>query len=535
MLLEGGTTILYHNKPIEAALTDMGFDEWTDIQAQVIPLIQQGKDVIGHSQTGTGKTAAFTVPFLDRIDWESTHVQGLVLCPTRELAVQVKGEIDKIGAYLPKLRTLAIYGGESIHKQIIGLKHKPQIVVGTPGRIIDHINRKLLRLEQIDYLVIDEADEMLKMGFIDDIETILQAANPARQSVMFSATMPAPILRLTKRYLTKGELVSVVTDDGTNQDITQYYYHVHDKHKVESIARLLHVYTPERTLIFCNTKRKVDDVTRELTKKGFHVDKIHGDLAQANRLHVLDKFHSGVLDILVATDVAARGLDIKNVEVVINHDVPDKAEYYVHRIGRTGRIGNKGYSFTLVSKRERNALASILHYTKTTIKKRNVPTPEKVLSVRRQKQYEDLQQVIEQINTNPHIDLAEQLLESYDAIEVVKALLHKLERIDTSDAIVGDINADFAQPTSKDASSNGELNRYHLNVGKLQGLSPRSLADLISKKTKLHSSQIERIYITKTSSFFSIKQQKHNQVMKSLSNLTIGDKRTSVRLAKEQQ
>jgi ATP-dependent RNA helicase DeaD len=189
----------------------------------------------------------------------------------------------------------------------------------------------------------------------------------------------------------------------------------------------------------------------------------------------------------------------------------------------------------LVSKRERNALASILHYTKTTIKKRNVPTPEKVLSVRRQKQYEDLQQVIEQINTNPHIDLAEQLLESYDATEVVKALLHKLERIDTSDAIVGDINADFAQPTSKDASSNGELNRYHLNVGKLQGLSPRSLADLISKKTKLHSSQIERIYITKTSSFFSIKQQKHNQVMKSLSNLTIGDKRTSVRLAKEQQ
>lgn len=513
----------------------MGFDEFTPIQTQTIPLIQEGHDVIGHSQTGTGKTAAFAIPMLEQLDFESDKIQAIILCPTRELAVQVKGEIDRIGTYFPHLKTLAVYGGESIHKQIQGLKHKPQIIVGTPGRTIDHINRKLIRLGHVKYFVLDEADEMLKMGFIEDIETILEATNKDKQMVMFSATMAKPIIRITKRYMNNPKLISVITDEETNKDITQYYYQVQDKNKVEAIGRLLHVYNPKLTLIFCNTKRKVDTVTRELTKKGYNVDKIHGDLQQTARLHVLDKFHTGVLDLLVATDVAARGLDIKNVEAVINYDVPEKAEFYVHRIGRTGRIGNKGYSFTLVSRKDLGNLEEIFTFTKSTIKKRNIPTPEKVISVRQQKQAEEVHDIITNINTNPHFDLASQLLNENDATDVVQALLHKLSKNDSSNKVNGDINESFQKGHKNKSSDKGQMTRYHLNVGKVQGVTPKSLSQLIMKKTKLHNSQIDQIYVTRTSAFFSTKSSKMNQVMKNLSNITVGGKRTSIRLAKEQQ
>jgi ATP-dependent RNA helicase DeaD len=522
--------MIIQNEKINKALIEMGFEEYTTIQEEVIPLIYDGKDVIGHSQTGTGKTAAFAIPMLQKIDVSNETIQAIILCPTRELALQVKGEIDRIGKYIPKLKTIAIYGGESINKQIHALKHKPQIVIGTPGRTIDHINRKLVRLGHIKYVVLDEADEMLKMGFIEDIEFILSKTPTERQTVMFSATMAKPIVRLSKTYMNNPEVISVVTGEETNKDITQYYYQVHTKNKVEGVARLLHVYNPRLTLIFCNTKRKVDDITRDLTKKGYNVDKIHGDLQQAQRLHVLNKFHTGVLDILVATDVAARGLDIKNVEAVINYDVPEKAEFYVHRIGRTGRIGNKGYSFTLVSKKEQGLFQSILTFTKSSIKKRNIPTPEKVESVRKQKQIEEIEDVIQNINTNPMYDIADQLLENNSAEDVVKALLHKLQKKDSSEQINGDINESF---TSKKHSHNSdeESVRYHLNMGRNQGVTPQSLASLISKKTKLHNSQINDISVAKSSSFFSTNKSKQMRVMKSLTNITFAGKKTSVRIA----
>ena len=367
-----GGLMLYENKQIEKSLTEMGFENFTEIQERSIPLIKEGKDVIGHSQTGTGKTAAFTLPILDKLDFDSNSIQAIVLCPTRELAVQVKREIDKIGKYVPKLKTVAVYGGEAISNQIRGLKKKPQIIVGTPGRTIDHINRKLIKLDDIKFLVLDEADEMLKMGFKEDIETILEAANQERQTVMFSATMPRAILNITKKYMKNPIHISVITGDESNKDITQSYYNVNESNKVEAVGRLLTIHNSKLTLVFCNTKRKVDDVTQRLISKGYNVDKIHGDLPQTTRLDVLNKFHKGVLDILVATDVAARGLDIKNVEVVINFDVPEKAEYYVHRIGRTGRIGAKGLSFTFVTKKDNRRLQDIVKFSKATITKRNI-------------------------------------------------------------------------------------------------------------------------------------------------------------------
>ncbi|MBN2540546.1 MAG: DEAD/DEAH box helicase [Bacilli bacterium] len=522
----------YKNKKIEQSLTEMGFEEFTEIQTQTIPLIEAGKDIIGHSQTGTGKTAAFTLPMLERLDYNNSNIQAIIICPTRELAVQVKGEIDHIGKYLPNLKTVALYGGEIITKQIRSLKFKPQVVVGTPGRIIDHINRKLVRLENIDYLVLDEADEMLKMGFKEELETILDASNPNRQTVMFSATMPQAIVNITKKYMKEPELVSVVTGEETNKDITQYYYTIHEKNKVEGVARLLQVYNPKLTLIFCNTKRKVDDVTRELTKKGYNVNKIHGDLQQTTRMHVLDSFHEGVLDILVATDVAARGLDIKNVEAVINFDVPEKAEYYVHRIGRTGRIGNKGHSFTLVSKRELRRFDDVIAFAKSNIKKRNIPTPEKVIEVRKEQQIQEIEDIIENINISLHLDTADTLLQRNDPIHVVSALLHKMEKKDDSEIVAGDINEDFTKKQEKERRPSQEgKSRYHLNVGRDDGLSARELASVIMKSTGLKNSHISDISISNKSSFFSTDIQMFERVMRGMKNVTLSGKKTSIQMA----
>jgi len=462
----------------------------------------------------------------------------------------VKREVDKIGKYVNKLKTVAVYGGEPISKQIQLLKKKPQIIIGTPGRTIDHINRKLVKLNDIKFLVLDEADEMLKMGFKEDIETILESTNSERQTVLFSATMPRQIISISKKYMNTPEVVSVIQDEETNKDIAQYYYNVQEKNKVEAIGRLLEVYAPDLTLIFCNTKRKVDDVTRELIKKGYNADKIHGDLQQTSRLDVLNKFHSGVLDILVATDVAARGLDIKNVGVVINHDVPEKADYYVHRIGRTGRIGNKGRSFTLVSRREVNSLNQIVRFTKSEIKKRNVPTPEKVIQVKEEKEIEEIANIIETENMNPYYELALKLMTDNEPISVVCALLNKIDKKDTSGKVFGDINESYdrnnksrgsREGNSRDRnsrggkSSGGKVTRFHLNIGSGVGLDPKKLADLVGAKTKLRNKEIQDITIRHAFSFFSAEYKHETQVMKSMKDFTYNGKKTSIQIAKEKR
>lgn len=543
--------MIYHNKEIEKALTEMGFEDFTKIQAESIPLIIGGADVIGHSQTGTGKTAAFTLPILEGIDYDCNDIQAIILCPTRELAVQVKAEINRIGKYVKKLKTVSVYGGEPISKQIQLLKKKPQIIIGTPGRTIDHINRKLIKLGHIKYLVLDEADEMLKMGFKEDIETILEDANKDRQTVMFSATMPKAIVNITNRYMKDPTLVSVITDEETNKDITQYYYNVQEKNKVEAVGRLLHVYNPDLTLIFCNTKRKVDDVTRELIKKGYNADKIHGDLQQSSRMDVLRKFHNGHLDVLVATDVAARGLDIKNVGVVMNYDVPEKPDYYVHRIGRTGRIGNKGYAFTFVSRRETGRLDQITRFTKAPIKKRNVPTPEKVIQVKQEKELEEITAIIETENMDRQYDLATQLLKDRDPIIVISALLNKIEKKDTSGKVFGDINEDFSRRSnsrdgrSRDRGSRGRdrnsgggsrganMTRFHLNIGSGSGLNAAKLADLIGAKTKLRNKDIQDITIRHAFSFFNADRKNEDRIMRELKNISFNGKNTSIQIAKE--
>ncbi|MFH5882559.1 MAG: DEAD/DEAH box helicase [Candidatus Izemoplasmataceae bacterium] len=533
-----------HANPfIEKAITEMGFQTFTEIQLKTMPLIEQGLDIIGHSQTGTGKTAAFALPILQGIDPFSPNIQAIILCPTRELAVQVKNAFDTFSKYMPSIKTIAIYGGESIQKQINALKKKPQIIVSTPGRTIDHINRKLVRLDFIKYFVLDEADEMLNMGFKEDIEIILETANKERQTIMFSATMPRPILALSQKYMNDPKHITVVPSDQTNKNISQYVYHVQEKNKIEAIKRLLTVYNPTLSLVFCNTKNKVDQVMELLTKEGYSVDKIHGDLPQTKRLETLNKFHKRQLDILVATDVAARGLDIKNVDAVYNYDVPEKSDYYVHRIGRTGRVDRKGYAFTLATKKDLYTIKDIEKFSQAEITKRELPTLDNVLNIAMQNEFSRIEALI---TSNKHLQyksIAKELVKFYDAENVVAALLAKEVTIENSD----NINEDFSRNTTTTRGPKGKSNdrntsnsrrsssgasvKYSINVGSKLGLTPKKFVSLLQDRTKLKNNHINDVNITYQKSFFSIDKKHVPMIENSLKSIRYEGKPVTIQKA----
>lgn len=354
-------------------IKDMGFEEATPIQAQAIPVVMSGRDVIGQAQTGTGKTAAFGIPMLQKVDPSLKKTQVIVLSPTRELAIQVAEELHNLCKYLHGIKILPVYGGQDISKQIRSLKGGVQIIVGTPGRVMDHLRRKTIRCDYVHTIVLDEADEMLNMGFREDIETILQGMPEERQTGLFSATMPKPILDITKTYQKDAAYVKMTPKEVTIPLIKQAYYQVRKQDKEEVLCRLIDYYMPGRALIFCNTKRMVDELTEHLKGRGYEVEGLHGDLTQGQRDTVMNLFRSGKTNILIATDVAARGIDVSNVEAVYNFDVPDDIEYYVHRIGRTGRAGKTGRSFTLVVGREAYKIRDIERICHTKIKERKVP------------------------------------------------------------------------------------------------------------------------------------------------------------------
>jgi ATP-dependent RNA helicase DeaD len=371
------------SEDIKKAVADMGFETASPIQSEAIPSLLEGRDVIGQAQTGTGKTAAFGIPMIEKVIAFDKYVQGLVLCPTRELAVQVTEEIKKLAKYKKGVWVTTVYGGDSIERQIKSLKAGANIVVGTPGRVIDLIERRALKLENVKMAVLDEADEMLDMGFRDDIESILQETNADRQTVFFSATMSKPIMALTTRYQNNPVLVKVVKNEITNVNIEQLYFDVKGKAKMEVMTRLMDLHGIKLALVFCNQKKKVDEVVEELLLRGYTAEGLHGDLRQAQRNNVMSKFRSGLVSVLVATDVAARGIDVNDIEAVFNYDIPLDEEYYVHRIGRTGRAGKTGKAFTLVVGAERNRLREIMNYTKVKIDKGVIPTFSDVVGVKK--------------------------------------------------------------------------------------------------------------------------------------------------------
>src|SRR5690554_6861730 len=363
------------SEEILKAVEDMGYTHPSPIQAQSIPLLLEGKDVIGQAQTGTGKTAAFAIPIIDQVDPLLREPQALILCPTRELAVQVEGEIFKLSKHKKGVSSTVIYGGESIERQIRDLKKGVQIVVGTPGRIMDHMDRRTLRLDKVDTIVLDEADEMLDMGFRDDIEEILKSVPDERQTVFFSATMAKAIMDLTRKYQNDPEIVKVVKKELTVENISQIYYEVKSNLKTELITRLINLNQFGLSVVFCNTKRAVDEVTEGMIARGIQADALHGDLSQPQRTKVMNKFRKGHCSVLVATDVAARGIDVDNVEVVFNYDLPLDEEYYVHRIGRTGRAGKSGTAISFVTgRRDMLRVKDLERYIKTNISKMETPS-----------------------------------------------------------------------------------------------------------------------------------------------------------------
>lgn len=409
------------------SVENMGFEEATPIQEQTIPKALEGKDLIGQAQTGTGKTAAFGIPLVEKIATGSEHVQGIVLSPTRELAVQVAEELNKIGQF-KGIQTLPIYGGQEIDRQIRALKKRPQIIVATPGRLMDHMRRKTIRLGEIKLVVLDEADEMLNMGFVEDIQTILQEVPENRQTMLFSATMPRSIQNLAQRFMKEPELISVKAKEVTVANIEQNYLEVMEKQKFDVLCRLLDMQSPELAIVFGRTKRRVDELAEGLNKRGYSAEGIHGDLTQSKRDSVLRQFKEGTIEILVATDVAARGLDISGVSHVYNFDIPQDPESYVHRIGRTGRAGKTGLAVTFVTPREIGQLRLIEQLTKKKMTRRPVPTMVEAIEGQQRITMEKLLRVIDEEDLSPYKGLATDLLEETDSVSLLAAALKMLTK-----------------------------------------------------------------------------------------------------------
>ncbi|KAF1299514.1 ATP-dependent RNA helicase [Enterococcus sp. JM4C] len=430
-----------------AAVERAGFEEATPIQEATISLALDGRDVIGQAQTGTGKTAAFGLPMLEKIDTNNRDLQGLVIAPTRELAIQTQEELFRLGKD-KKIRVQAVYGGADIGRQIRGLKDRPHIVVGTPGRMLDHINRHTLKLGTVQTLVLDEADEMLNMGFLEDIEKIISQVPSERQTLLFSATMPPAIKSIGVKFMQSPEHVQIKTKEMTADLIDQYYVRSKDFEKFDIMTRLLDVQTPELTIVFGRTKRRVDELARGLEARGYRAEGIHGDLSQQKRMSVLRSFKSGHLDILVATDVAARGLDISGVTHVYNYDIPQDPESYVHRIGRTGRAGKGGMSVTFVTPNEMSYLHVIENLTKKRMTPLRPPSEKEAFKGQLGAAIEEVETKLEENGLDKYLSASDDLLEKYEAQDLVALLLKTISK-DPSDSVPVKITPERPLPANK--------------------------------------------------------------------------------------
>ncbi len=426
------------DKRIVRAIREMGFEKLSPIQEQAIPYLLEGEDIIGQAQTGTGKTAAFGIPVIQKIDPDLRRLQAIILCPTRELAIQAAEELRKLAKYMHGIKILPVYGGQEIGKQISALRGV-QIVVGTPGRVMDHMRRRTIKLEHVNMVVLDEADEMLNMGFREDMELILGQIPGEHQTALFSATMPQPILDITNRFQKDAKMVKVAAKELTIPLVSQRYYRVRSEYKDAACVRLLEYYQPKLCLIFCNTKKKVDELAEVLKQKGYQAEGLHGDMSQHQRDVAMNRFRNGSTNILIATDVAARGIDVDDVEAVINYDIPQDIEYYVHRIGRTGRAGRKGRSFTFVSSREMYKIREIEKVCRTKVEEKKLPGASKVMRAKADKYFTQ----VWALHEHEDMELMKKFLmrkleeEDCDIMELAAAML-KLQMGDMSEEIPED-------------------------------------------------------------------------------------------------
>ena len=526
------------------AVTDMGFEEASPIQAKAIPVELEGSDIIGQAQTGTGKTAAFGIPLLQKIDPKKKKLQAIALCPTRELAIQVADEIRNLAKYMHGIKILPIYGGQDIVRQIRGLKDGTQIIIGTPGRVMDHMRRKTVKFDQVHTVVLDEADEMLNMGFLEDMETILSQLPEERQTVMFSATMPAAIAEIAKKFQKEPEIVKVVKKDLTVPKVTQYYYEVKPKNKIEVMCRLLDMYAPKLSVVFCNTKRQVDELVLALQGRGYFAEGLHGDLKQVQRDRVMNGFRKGRTDILVATDVAARGIDVDDVEAVFNYDIPQDEEYYVHRIGRTGRAGREGKAFSLVVGKEVYKLRDIQRYCKTKIVPQPIPSIDDVTEIKADKILCQAEELLQDSDMNRLIDIIEKkvLEEDYTTLDLAAGLLRMIMGEDNEDIIedsrplrslddLGDYR-DRNSGRGRGGRSGGrggrsggdDMARLFINIGKNQNVKPGDILGAIAGESGMPGKMVGSIDMYDKYTFVEVPREQADVVLQAMKDVRIKGK-----------
>ena len=511
-------------------IKEMGFEEASPIQTKAIPVAMEGYDIIGQAQTGTGKTASFGIPVLEKVNRNKDvkHPQALILCPTRELAVQAAEEIRRLAKYMHGVKVLPIYGGQDISKQIRALKGT-QIIIGTPGRMMDHLRRKTIRCDHVNTIVLDEADEMLNMGFREDIETVLEyIANEDRQTILFSATMPKAIMEITKNYQKPdAQLIKVVKKELTVPKIEQYYLDVKRKDKVEVLTRLLDFYEPKLSLVFCNTKRMVDDLTEILKGRGYFAEGLHGDMSQAQRDRVMKSFRKGKTDILIATDVAARGIDVDDVEAVFNFDIPQDDEYYVHRIGRTGRAGRTGRSFTFVKGKEVYKLKDIMRYCKTKILAMKVPSLNDVNQVKMEKIMDKVATIIEEEDLTRRINrIEEQVNEAdYTAMDIAAAFLKMYlgqNEANEEEAKSGELDFD-----NTGAEEEG-MARLFINIGKAQKVKAKDILGAIAGEANIPGKLVGAIDLYDKYTFVEVPKEHARAVLKAMKNVKIKGKAINI-------
>lgn len=519
------------SEEIQKAVRYMGFEEASPIQAKAIPAMISGIDLIGQAQTGTGKTAAFGIPILEKVDPKLKKLQAIVLCPTRELAIQVADEIRNLSRYMHGIKVLPIYGGQDIVKQIRSLKSGTQIVIGTPGRVMDHMRRKTMKLDFVHTVVLDEADEMLNMGFREDIEFVLSGVPEERQTVLFSATMPKPIMEITKKFQNNAKVIKVTKKELIVPNIEQYYYDVKPKKKEEVLSRLLDIYSPRLSVVFCNTKKQVDLLVNALLGRGYFAAGLHGDMKQEQRDRVMQGFRTGKTEILVATDVAARGIDVDEVEAVFNYDLPQDDEYYVHRIGRTGRAGREGRAFSFVSGKEVYKLKEIQRYCKTKIYAQKVPSLNDVANTKMENILDDVERVIEQEDLDMMINAIEERVNNseFTAMDMAAAFLKICCGMTEDNKNTEENDWEFGDTG---AGEDGMV-RLFINIGKKQRVRPGDILGAIAGESGMDGKLIGTIDMYDKYTFVEVPREYAREVLNAMKNVKIKGKTVAVEPANQ--
>lgn len=517
------------------AIEDIGFDEATEIQARSIPLIKSGADVIGKSNTGTGKTAAFGIPAIESLSYEKNGVEVLILCPTRELAMQACDEIRKFSKYMGWVKPCAVYGGASMDRQILDLKKGANIVVGTPGRVMDHMRRRTLKLQNLKMIILDEADEMLNMGFREDIESILQDVPEERQTILFSATMPPAILAITNQYQKDPVMIKIEEKYRTVDTIEQYYFEVPSGMKLEAMQYLLLAYEPKASMIFCNTKKMVDDLTEALTLKGFKAAGLHGDMKQTQRTYVMDKFKAGRINILIATDVAARGIDVNGIDVVFNYDLPQDNEYYIHRIGRTGRAGKSGTAYTLISNRKQiYDLRALSKYIKADITEKELPEKSEIVNNKISKIVGRIQAASEQpLREEAEIILSILTKEGYSVEEIAGILINlrlNKELKNIPEFEFPKIKKQAVKNLSQGKNPRGKSVKIELSAGRQNRLAPNFILGALVEATGMPGKSFGKIEIFDRYSTIEVPCSEAEYIIDAMNDTKVNGKKVTAKL-----